>query len=76
MNSKKDNKNFNNNENISSLANTKDQIQIINEFFKIISKFSSSYFNSIKEWKEFPIIKEIKDEIKIRINFKINIINK
>ena len=67
MNEEKNNKNLNNNENISSLANTEEiKSKLIINFLKLISKFSSSYFNSIKEWKEFPTINEIKDEIKMK----------
>jgi hypothetical protein len=67
MNSEKNNENLNNNENISSLANTEEiKSKLFINFLKLISKFSSSYFNSIKEWKEFPTINEIKDEIKIK----------
>ena len=63
----KNNKNLNNNENISSLANTEEiKSKLIINFLKLISKFSSSYFNSIKKWKEFPTINEIKDEIKMK----------
>ena len=67
MNSEKNNENLNNNENISTLENTEDlNSKLFINFLKLISKFSSSYFNSIKEWKEFPTINEIKDEIKIK----------
>ena len=67
MNSEKNNKNLNNNENISSLTNEEEiKPKLIINFLKLISKFSSSYFNSIKEWKEFPTINEIKDEIKMK----------
>jgi hypothetical protein len=67
MNEEKNNKNLNNNENISSLENTEEiKSKLFINFLKLISKFSSSYFNSIKEWKEFPTINEIKDEIKIK----------
>ena len=67
MNSEKNNKNLNDNENISSLTNAEEiKLKLIINFLKLISKFSSSYFNSIKEWKEFPTINEIKDEIKMK----------
>ena len=67
MNEEKNNKNLNNNENISSLENTEEiKSKLFINFLKLISKFSSSYFNSIKEWKEFPTINEIKDEIKLK----------
>lgn len=67
MNEEKNDKNLNNNENISSLENTEEiKSKLFINFLKLISKFSSSYFNSIKEWKEFPTINEIKDEIKIK----------
>ena len=67
MNSEKNNKNLNDNENISSLTNEEEiKPKLIINFLKLISKFSSSYFNSIKEWKEFPTINEIKDEIKMK----------
>ena len=67
MNEEKNNKNLNNNENISSLENTEEiKSKLFINFLKLISKFSSSYFNSIKEWKEFPTINEIKDEIKMK----------
>ena len=67
MNSEKNNKNLNDNENISSLTNAEEiKPKLIINFLKLISKFSSSYFNSIKEWKEFPTINEIKDEIKMK----------
>ena len=63
----KNNKNLNDNENISSLTNAEEiKPKLIINFLKLISKFSSSYFNSIKEWKEFPTINEIKDEIKMK----------
>lgn len=67
MNEEKNDKNLNNNENISTLENTEEiKSKLFINFLKLISKFSSSYFNSIKEWKEFPTINEIKDEIKIK----------
>ena len=63
----KNNKNLNDNENISSLTNAEEiKPKLIINFLKLISKFSSSYFNSIKEWKKFPTINEIKDEIKMK----------
>ena len=63
----KNNKNLNDNENISSLTNAEEiKPKLMINFLKLISKFSSSYVNSIKEWKEFPIINEIKDEIKMK----------
>ena len=66
MNSEKNNKNLNNNENISLTNEEEIKPKLIINFLKLISKFSSSYFNSIKEWKEFPTINEIKDEIKMK----------
>ena len=67
MNSEKNNKNLNDNENISSLTNEEEiKPKLIINFLKLISKFSSSYYNSIKEWKEFQTINEIKDEIKMK----------
>ena len=63
----KNNKNSNNNENISSSSNIEEiKAKLIINFLKLISKFSSSYFKSIKEWKEFPSINEIKDENKMK----------
>ena len=73
MNSEKNNNNIINNNNNN---NIEDNLQTINQeeikakliinFLKLISKFSTSYYPSIKEWKEFPSIEEISNGSKMK----------
>ena len=44
------------------------KLNLILNFIKLISKFSNEYYPSIKPWKEFPSINDLKDKEKNKNN--------
>lgn len=67
--------------NKATIDNSELKVQLMINFLKLMSKFMHLYYDTIKEWEEYPTENDINDEVKFtrfikKINISIDIILK